>query len=36
VRRPGPNYNRLAAAAEVDRPSGTSALNGIAVTVERL
>jgi len=36
VRRLGPNYNRLAAAAEVDRPSGTSALNGIAVSIERL
>ena len=33
--RNGENYNRLAAAATVDRPSGTSALNGIPVIVNR-
>ncbi|MDA0978096.1 MAG: molybdopterin-dependent oxidoreductase [Proteobacteria bacterium] len=31
--QPGENYNRLVAAAEVDAPSGTSALNGIAVSI---
>ena len=36
VRRTGPNYNRLAAAAQVDRPSGTSALNGIEVKLEKI
>lgn len=30
------NYNRLAAAAIVDEPSGTSALNGLEVDVERI
>ena len=30
----GENYNRLAAAAVVDRPSATSALNGISVKVK--
>ncbi len=33
--RPGANYNALAAAGEVDVPSGTSALNGISVAVTR-
>ena len=31
--RPGANYNALAAAGEVDVPSGTSALNGVRVEV---
>ena len=31
----GENYNRLAAAADVDRPSATAALNGIPVRVSR-
>lgn len=30
---PGENYNRLAKAVDVDRPSGTAALNGIPVSV---
>ena len=29
----GPNYNRLAAATERDKPSGTAALNGIPVSI---
>ncbi len=35
VRQPGANYNRLAAASEVDPLSITAALNGIAVTLEK-
>ena len=36
VRQPGANYNRLAAAGEVDPLSATAALNGIVVTLEKL
>jgi anaerobic selenocysteine-containing dehydrogenase len=36
VRRPGANYNRLAAAGEVDPLSATSALNGIVVTLAKV
>jgi anaerobic selenocysteine-containing dehydrogenase len=32
---PGPNYNRLIASSIVDRPSGTSALNGISVSITK-
>ncbi len=36
VKRKGPNYNALVAAADVDKISATSALNGVNVSVERL
>lgn len=32
----GENYNRLVAATIIDRPSGTSALNGVSVEVSRV
>ena len=35
-RQNGENYNRLVAATIIDRPSGTSALNGVSVEVSRV
>ena len=35
-REAGANYNRLVAASEIDQPSGTSALNGVAVHVAKV
>ena len=36
VRQPGANYNRLAAAGEVDPLSITAALNGIAINLDKI